>query len=98
MKLGKFIKKFVDRNTLIRLYYDNEYGKRVVLLKNMSGVCMDWEITNDDGKYRHYYDMKVIFLKDIMVLDNYPEAVNIVIGPNSKAYYRNQRLKQVLKK
>lgn len=96
MKLGKFIKKYINRNSLIRLYYI-DYGELKLLLDTKSGVCMEWEVVDDKGKHNPYYDMKILHIKDIMSLDNHPEAINIVVEKRSKEYYRDKRLKWLLK-
>lgn len=73
MKLKKFIKKFVEPNTLIRLQYKIVGGHEEV-------------IGNDNPKMEHelikseFANKKVIGVTDILFIkSNYVEAVNIVI-------------------
>jgi len=78
MKLGEFIKQFVERNTLVRLVYQNKGGHEIVQ-EEWNDVSMEHEILNGYGKNRHYIDNEVVGVTDIMTGGAYPEAVNIVI-------------------
>ena len=78
LKLKQFIDKYVERNSLVRLWYKgientatSHWGYQLVEPKFL---LMAWEI-----RKTKYANNRVIELKDILVLDNYKEAVNIVI-------------------
>lgn len=80
MKLGEFIEKF-SHNNMIRLHYKSKVGLELVL-EDWNDVSMDWEITSQKGKYRHYINNEVLCLKGILIFGHpcsYPEALNIVI-------------------
>jgi hypothetical protein len=70
MILKDFIYNFVTHNTLIRLWYpsDNNY----TLIGKMD---MEHSLVKDIN----YSELEVIGVTDILVDDNYPEAVNIVV-------------------
>ena len=70
MKLKEFIETFVEANTLIRLWTTVEgIGHEYVV-----GPHMEWEYLKSD-----YVECDVVGVTDILVSDNYKEAVNIVI-------------------
>ena len=81
MNLGEFITKF-SHNNIIRLLYKTEEGHEVVA-NNWNDVGMDWEVTKQRGKFRHFVANKVLGLATISFRkdDNvhYKEALNIVI-------------------
>jgi hypothetical protein len=63
MKLREFIKNF-SHNNVIRLVYKNKGGYEVVLT-DWNDVSMDWEVTEQKGKFRHYIDNEVLGLTTI---------------------------------
>ena len=72
MKLKKFIKKFVEPNTLIRLQYKIVGGHREVL----SNPLMEHELLKSE-----FANRRVIGVTDIVIINShYPEAVNITIN------------------
>jgi hypothetical protein len=78
MKLGDFIEKFVERNSLIRLLYKEKGGHRIIH-ENWNDVSMEHEILNGKGKNRHYINNEVIGICSILVGGPYSEAINICI-------------------
>jgi hypothetical protein len=79
MKLGEFIEKLVEPNSLIRLLYKTKGGHEVAL-NDWNDVSMEWEVLKAKGKNRHYIDNEVIGVVDILVRgSHYSEAINIVI-------------------
>lgn len=82
MILKDFIEQFVEKNTLIRLWYKVKGGYSAVYYtgERFDSVSMEWETLKGEGKYGEYMDNEVIGVTDILVTKtNYPEAVNIVI-------------------
>lgn len=73
MKLGKFIERFIAKNTLIRLWKaldaDNPYGEKKALC-----ILMEWEAQ----EIELLKDIKVIHITDIVCIRD-AEAVNIVL-------------------
>ena len=70
MIIKKFIHSFVTSNTLIRLWYPDGFNYV------MSGkIAMEHELVRDIN----FSELCVIGVTDILVRDNYPEAVNIVV-------------------
>lgn len=96
MKLGKFINKYIAHNSLIRLHYKTEIGTECVLNEGRSNVCMEWEITDDKGKYNYLYNYKVSCIKDIGSSNGYIEAINIIIYKKSVSDIRNEKLNKIL--
>jgi len=78
MKLKKFIKKFIERNTIIRLVYKDGGGHKVVL-DSFEDVCMEWKTLKGEGKYKDYLNHKVVGITDILTYRNFSQAINIVI-------------------
>ena len=77
MKLGEFIEKF-SHNNIVRLVYKNKGGHEIVL-ETWNDVSMDWQINQAKGKNRHYIDNEVLGLACIGGMNQYQEAINIVI-------------------
>lgn len=76
--LKDFIKNFVGKNTLIRLWYKNESGHTQVDGDNCK---MEWELSKSE-----FADCKVLYVKDIIVIGTpYLEAINIVIEKQLKS-------------
>lgn len=73
MKLKKFIEKFVEKNTLIRLQYKIAGGHTEV----PDGFKMEWWLVK--GPYANH---QVVGVTDIAYGGHYPEAVNICIKRN----------------
>lgn len=75
MELYEFIKTYIARNTIIRLwkpvYKDKPYGDKVVLTED---AVMEWEIMG----ITQLQDIPVIHITDI-VCDTSKESVNIVV-------------------
>lgn len=93
MTLKEFIKRYIARNTIIRLWYksseDNNsncliYRKDESKVGGIDDVCMEWQISNDNLNkdrlvwQRKYANAKVTHITDI-VCETYREAINIVI-------------------
>lgn len=78
MKLGEFIKKFIEHNSLVRLVYKHGSGHKLVL-KSWEDISMEWEILNGKGKNRHYINNDVIGIACIATGGHYPETINIII-------------------
>lgn len=76
MYLKEFIKTYIAKNTLVRLWkpIDSEkiYEDKVMMT---NGAVMEWEIVN----IPQLQDIPVIHITDI-VCDTAKEAVNIVVG------------------
>jgi hypothetical protein len=73
MKLKKFIKKFVEPNTIIKLWYKTPSGHEPV---EGDSWKMEWEFLRDN----EFYDYKVIGVTDILLINSpYTESVNIVV-------------------
>ena len=79
MKLGEFIEKFIERNSLIRLLYKEKSGHRIIH-QRWDDVSMEWEILKGKGKNRHYINNDVICVTSIATGGHYPESINIVIA------------------
>lgn len=78
MNLNDFIKKFICKNTLVRLWKPIVGGHEMIA-KDDNCVCMEWQLLNDSVWQSEYGDYQVIGVTDIVVDDFYKEAVNIVI-------------------
>lgn len=78
MKLGEFIEKFIEHNSLIRLLIKTKNGYKV-LYDDWDKVSMEWEVLKQQGIYRHFINNNVIGIASILVSGPYPEAINIVI-------------------
>lgn len=76
MYLHEFIKTYIAKNTLVRLWkpvqIDKPYGDKVMLTEE---AVMEWEIVN----IPQLQYIPVIHITDI-VCDTAKEAVNIVVG------------------
>lgn len=85
MKLREFVSKFVCRNSLIRLWKQNEDGSYEFLYKEderkhgMVAICMEWQLLDNKVWQSYFNDCEVIGVKDIVVDDFYREAINIVV-------------------
>jgi hypothetical protein len=78
MKLGAFLKEFIEPNSLVRLVYKTDGGHKIVL-DSWSSVTMEWEILKGKGENRHYVDNEVLGIASIWMSCNNFEAINIVI-------------------
>lgn len=76
MYLHEFIKTYIAKNTLVRLWKPIDsgkiYGDKVMLTDE---AVMEWEVMN----IPQLHDIPVIYITDI-VCDTAKEAVNIVVG------------------
>lgn len=85
MKLEEFIKKFICRNTLVRLWKESgvvhemlgDWETEDFLYDN---AVMEWEILNGQ-RMKKYVECEVVGITDIFC-EKLPEAVNIVIKTN----------------
>lgn len=88
MKLQDFVKQFICRNTIIRLWKPIKCGHVMLYDKSMDRnnrndcVCMEWELfPNHTGKVAwqsKFNDCEVIGVADI-IIETTSEAVNIVV-------------------
>jgi hypothetical protein len=78
MKLGEFLEKFIDQNSLIRLVHKERGGYKIVL-NDWNDVSMGWQVQRGMGKNRHYINNEVINICCILTGGSYSEAINIVI-------------------
>lgn len=78
MKLKKFIEKFIEANSLIRLVYKEKGGHKLVL-NDLNDVSMEWEVLKGKGKNKNFANHTVLGITDIRVDGYYTEAINIVI-------------------
>lgn len=86
MKLGEFIEKFVERNSLIRLLYKEKGGHKIVN-ESWNDVSMEHDVLNGKGINRHYINNEVIEICSILVGSPYSEAINICIeGLDNQPY------------
>ena len=72
MKLGDFIKQFVEANTMIRLWRKLERNGHLMLTNDVP--LMNWEILD----IPELSDLEFASITDILC-DNYKEAVNICV-------------------
>ena len=74
MKIKEFIPKFVEHNTLIRLWYKIKGGHEEVIKGDKP--MMEHQLVNSE-----YANKKIIGVTDILYKNShYVEAVNLVIG------------------
>lgn len=78
MKLGEFIEKFVENNSLVRLVYKTKSG-HITVGENWDVADMEWQILKGEGSFKNCIDNKVIGVTDIIVGGICSEAINIVI-------------------
>jgi CTP-dependent riboflavin kinase len=78
MKLGEFIENFVEKNSIIRLVY-NDNNDHIIVLDTWNDVSMEWEILKGKGDNRHYINNEVFGIASILVAGPYSEAINIII-------------------
>lgn len=80
MTLEAFVRNFVGKNSLIRLWYKNpkEYG-HIMLIEDNKSVCMEHELLKQKVWQSKYLYNRVEYVKDIYVDDFYREAINIII-------------------
>lgn len=74
MRLGKFIEKYIARNTLIRLWRPLEKGNPYSDKEMLCDTIMEWEAE----EIELLSGIKVIHITDIVCLRD-AEAVNIVL-------------------
>ena len=79
MKLKDFVSKFIEPNSVIRLWKPIKGGHEMIANHN-DDVCMNWEITDEIGIYKDYINNEVKGVTDILMSkSNYMEAINITI-------------------
>lgn len=79
MRLGKFIGKYIARNTLIRSWRPLENGNPYSDKEVLCGTLMEWEAE----QIELLNGMKVMHITDIVCLRD-AEAVNIVLDTEFK--------------
>lgn len=73
MKVKEFVEQFIERNTLVRLWYNTKGGHEEVIEGDKP--MMEWELEKCE-----YQDNNVVGVTDIQYLNSrYNEAVNLVI-------------------
>ena len=77
MRLKDFIKEFVCKNTLIRLWEPFNGGHKM-LTNGEAEVGMEWGIVDGKGWQAKYADREIVGVTDIFC-ETYREAVNIVL-------------------
>lgn len=77
--LYEFVRTFICSNSLIRLWYPHENGYKMICNSNGDSVCMEHEFLKGESWQWHFKDFDVIGIKDIVVDDDYREAINIII-------------------
>lgn len=77
MRLKDFIKEFVCKNTLIRLWEPFNGGHKM-LTDGETEVGMEWEIVDGKGWQAKYADREIVGVTDILC-ETCREAVNIVL-------------------
>lgn len=75
MKLQRFIKKYTEPNSLIRLWKRTTGGHEIVV----PFIGMNWTVTKPNTTFYSYRNSKVVGIASILINDNYPETINIVI-------------------
>jgi hypothetical protein len=78
MKLGEFIKNFIQANSLIRLVHPHKSGHKIIH-QSWEDISMEWEVLKAKGKNRHYINNEVLGIASIATGGHYPETINIVI-------------------
>lgn len=78
MKLGEFIKEFIQKNSLIRLLHRYESGHKTVH-QSWDDISMEWHVLKAIGINRHYIGNEVLYIASIATGGHYPETINIVI-------------------
>lgn len=85
MILKDFLSWYILPNTLIRLYYQNEGG-----FQQIEPPKMEWQL-----KYSRYRYNNVLGVADILCVDGYSEAINIVIEELPLAEQRKMALEEI---
>lgn len=79
MTLETFIKFFICRNSIVRLWTEYNGGHKMICDENGQSDIMEWQILKGDTFFSKYLDWMVIGVTNI-VCDHNPEAINIVIS------------------
>ncbi len=85
MNLENFVKSYICKNTLLRLWIPYPGGHQLIYREDPSkpndidDVCMEWALLDRKHWLSEYLDREVIGVADIFVQGPYVEAVNIVI-------------------
>jgi hypothetical protein len=98
MKLGEFIEKFIEHNSLIRLLYQTKYGHECVH-DSWDDVSMEHEILKGKGKNKDYINNQVIGITSILVTipSIHTYAINIVIKKMENQELRKIKLEELNK-
>jgi hypothetical protein len=96
MKLGEFIQNF-SHNNMIRLHYPIKGGQELVN-PDWDEVSMDWEVSKQQGIYRHYINNEIVGLVGIYFgghKGKYNEAINIIIERKEEQLFLEDLGKEV---
>jgi hypothetical protein len=94
MKLGEFIKNFIEHNSIVRLVYKDKSGHRIVQ-KSWEDVSMEHQILKAKGINRHYINNEVLGICSIMTGGHFPETINIVIEELENQPFVNEVIEEV---
>lgn len=78
MELWEFIERYVYKNTILRIWSENEDGTKQLLWDGHQEWCMEWQILNNECYQSKYKFCRIIGVTDILC-DTCCEAVNLVI-------------------
>ena len=95
MKLGEYIEQFVEKNSIIRLWYKTYGGHQLVQKKDWDAVSMEWEILKGNGIYAPYINHKVTGTTSILS-KIHPEAINIIIEEIPIDVIREEKINLIL--
>lgn len=85
MILKDFLSWYILPNSLIRLHYQNGGG-----FQQIESPKMEWQLKNSRYRYNN-----VIGVADILCVDGYSEAINIVIEELPLAEQRKMALEEI---
>lgn len=78
MSLEQFIKKFVNKNAIIKLWTPIRGGHKLITNQGMS-ACMAWELLEGNVWQNKYRNHPMLYVTSIYDNDFYRDAINIVI-------------------
>lgn len=93
MKLNEFIKMFICKNSLIRLWYETNNGYKMV--SDDYNPYEESEILNKRCKLSEFLNNDVIRIENILT-DYYPESINIVILETPINIIRKEKISKLL--